>query len=288
MCKLLAKKLSDGCIEIKDCSGNTCQFNCLSSITNDYIITDTGVRFQIEEFGNVSNFKEFFEGCLCAAASGASRPVSNELGKFPLGIMPIPVFAPKDFKQETPIYLYQWSQDGEVCLTSDPEGLNIVNLNNYTMANIAGAVIPPDLAKLTTPSCVTLCIPAGGSITLADVLAEAIADGLTLPDGTAPTGLLLQSITKFSIGQIGKDADGNNKKDGSQIVYFDGDEAINAGSTYCPKTHPILTDEDCDGFIAGEDLTKTLENGDANEPALVRVCGSFIPLDTDDDDSAVQ
>lgn len=222
-------------------------------------------------------------------ATIGGRSGGNEKGKYPLGILPVPVFNNSDVKQEFPIYLYQWTdENGAVCFTTDPEGLLITELNLYNMANIAGAVIPVDLAKYTVSGCVTLCIPAGGSITLADVLAEAVADGTLLPDGTAPTGFILSSITKFSIGQIGKDAAGVAKKDGSQIVYYDGDEAINAGSTYCPKNHPVLVDDDCDKFIAGEDLTKTLENGDTAEPALVRVCGTFIPLDADDADGAVQ
>lgn len=184
---------------------------------------------------------------------------------------------------------YEWKNpDGTPCYTTDIEGLNLININEYEMSNIAGNVIPENLAKLTTQGCVTICIPAASSITLADVLAEGVADGILLPDATAPTGFLLDSIMSFSIGQLGKDAAGATKKAGAQVVHYDTDESINAGSTYCSEENQVLTDDDCDRFLKGSDLTRTIENPSATEAAIVRVCGSFIPLDADDADAGVQ
>ena len=216
----------------------------------------------------------------CIASSGETDMTDQE--KEIVGI--IQVIDPDNPKETLNLFLFR----NPDCVTTDFEGTNVVNLKDYEMANIAGAVIPQNLAELTTEGCVTICIAAASTIILEDVLAEGVADGTLLPDGTAPTGFILGSITKFGINQIGKDSAGVAKKDGVQVVYYDGDEAINASSTYCPKVHPVLVDDDCDKFLAGSDLTKGIENPSATETAIVRVCGTFIPLDADDTDAAVQ
>ncbi len=196
-----------------------------------------------------------------------------------------------DIKKENPVQVEVWrNPDGTSCVINCETELEIpknILKTDFIMANVAGNYIPPSLAEKTTSACVTLCVPAGTTITFADVLAEAISDGILLPDGTPPTGFLLGNITKFSIGQLGKDPAGVTKKDGVQVVYYNTDEAINAGSTYCPD-QPTLIDDDCDGFFTGYDATETIENPNTVEDALIRVCATFIPFDADDTDETVQ
>ncbi len=268
-----------------------------------YRKTPSGVEL-IGDFGvlplgltDIANYYEleevcaFLDACLCGDLDEPTEPV-DEKDQF-INPEPCVVFANDDTKFQNPITLVQYFDCVNNQFAAFEQGVepleeNIFNLDNYKkMSNIAGNVIPENLAAKTANHCVTICIDAGASITFADVLAEAVADGLLLPDGTAPTGFLLDSIMNFQVGQLGKDAAGETKKVGSQVVYLDTDEAINAGSTYCPD-EPVLIDEDCDGFFVGYDATRTIENGSTTEPAIVRVCGAFVPFDSDDTDETVQ
>lgn len=303
MCKGLASiSCSKGSIVVSECGKDT-PYRSYEKRSNGVVLSgDSGRRYlylnSVVGYYTMADLCEALEECLCyipmvQITDGNGNPINEvEKDQF-LNPELCTVYANDDLKRSNPIDLVRYFD----CVNNKfvqfeqgvtPDDGNIFDITNFIkMSNIAGNVIPADLAAKTKNSCVTLCVPAGGAITFADVLTEAIADGLTLPDGTPPTGFLLDSVTKFQIGQLGQDAAGVTKKDGVQVVYLDTDEAINAGSTYCPD-EPIIIDEDCDGFFVGYDATRTIANPSATEDALIRVCGTFIPFDTDDTDETVQ
>ena len=207
-------------------------------------------------------------------------------------------FGPADLKQDSElpkvqIDVYVDTATGRPCYVAqggDPSDATmdlseLIDLTKYQkIMNIAGTVIPSNVAKFTQPHCVTICIPAGETITYDDVVQEAVDEGLVLPPAIGsvpPTGFFLDNAMLFGIGQLGKDADGNLKKSGSQVVFLNGNEGINASSTYCPQI-PNKIDKDCDGQVAGYDGSQTFENGSTTEPAILRICGCFFLADDDD------
>lgn len=297
MCKeLVGISCIKGEIVVKEC-GKTTPYTSYAKRGNGVVLSgDFGSRYlslnSIVGFYDMPTLCESLEECICYVPQVEVINEEVEKEQF-VDPRPCVMFDSDDTKLQNPINLVEYFDCVNNSFVQFEEGVeptaeNIFNTENYIkMSNIAGNVIPENLAGKTAPACVTLCIDAGASITFADVLAEAIADGVLLPDGTAPTGFLLDNVMNFQVGQLGKDADGVTKKVGSQVVYLDTDEAINAGSTYCPS-EPVLIDEDCDGFFVGYDETRAIENGSTTEAAIVRVCGTFIPFDTDDADETVQ
>lgn len=169
---------------------------------------------------------------------------------------------------------------------TDPNS-NPFNIENYTIMNLTTS--PPvsdNLKKYLVPVYGVICIPPATSITLADVLAHAIANGATAYDGTVPTGTLNTSGSPMHAGLIAKDADGNLKKVGTSYLEING-QPVNAGTPWCKKEEEPQ-DEDCDGFLKGEDLTMPITNVSTDKSAAFIYQTCLIKLDADDDDSSVQ
>lgn len=192
-------------------------------------------------------------------------------------------------KNLTKISIQQWClTTGEFVFIESGKPLEVNNYLTITefkkMSNIQGIVMPENLAAKTTSACLTFCVDAAVSLDTAAILALFVADGVLLPDGTAPTGLLNYTVTTVYAGQQAKDATGAKKKLKAGFCIESNGDIVNAGSTHCPPA-AVLVDEDCDGFLLGEDLT--IENT-GTEAGAVRVCAVFIPLDADDADETVQ
>ncbi len=161
---------------------------------------------------------------------------------------------------------------------------NPLNKKDY-MSNIVGNAITPDLASKTSSDCIVVCIDAGASKTVADVVAEGVAAGILLPDGNPPTGYVNYSISQLNPGQIAQDDAGDDKK-----IKFGGNlkfkgESINYGTTVCPPKEDLV-DNDCDGKFPSTDPTLVFENT-GTEPVAFRLCALWTPADADDEDENV-
>lgn len=215
------------------------------------------------------------------------EPPEPSVNKTPLG-PPFQVISIEDESKEPECFWVQtWMLDEGVCYAfvgEDPNE-NTINLNLYKSFEMnAGTYIRPDLAAKTTVKGFGVCLEPSASIDTAGLLTQAIAQGVVLPNGDDPTGLLNPSVMLNQIGQIGYDTKGAPKKSGVQYVDWDG-SAVNASQTICPKEGPLL-DEDCDGFLAGYPDT-TITNPSTTEQAYFWFCATWICLDPDDSDNTV-
>lgn len=224
-------------------------------------------------------FKDFFElfQCECANGVAAEEPVDpNEPTKELEEI--IWVQDPDDKKNNIPLYVFS----NPNCIASDIEGNNIVDLNNYNMGTVIGMPLPQDLASKTKRKTFEYCPDGGLTGTLQDLLDEAIARGLLLPDGTVPTGATkIRILAEYAGQQV------NGKKTtATGITVTDGAEpfSLDGGQDYC--TDEPTVDEDCDGFLGlCVDLTTPVVFP-AGAGAVIEVIGA--PCDADDTDIAVQ
>lgn len=244
----------------------------------------------------VSSIEYQMELCLTAGGGVRDPEIDDPVDPEPLPkIGPETIFAvnPQSSSQK-PMAFWQWnSQEGEdPCFTDVGDNPNtdpgsIINdfINTYTIMNIIGSTFQNDLAKYATSACIEICLAAAGAITLADAVAQAVAEGIKLPDGTDPSGLVNYSISQLNPGQMAKDANGDKKKlKFGGCLEFNG-SPINYGTTVCPPKE-VIQDEDCDGKMRGEALTQTLENTGTEDVAF-RLCAQWINYDADDTDDAV-
>lgn len=189
---------------------------------------------------------------------------------------------PEDEKKG--IIIYEWlNPDGTPCFTTDQEGSDIINdINIYQMSRLVGLPMPENLVNKTKVKSFEFC-PVDGLVgTFQDLLDEAIARGLLLPDGTVPTGAVKIRILQEYAGQIV-----NGKKTSAVgITVTDGAEpfSLDGGQDYCTEEPTI--DADCDGFLGlCVDLTTPVEFP-VGAGAVIEIVGA--PCDANDADKDVQ
>lgn len=175
---------------------------------------------------------------------------------------------------KTPIKLFVFSNPN--CVTTDIEGMNVVDLNNYNMANTPGygRALPKNSSPLIPFS---FCGPFTG--TLADILIELAndTDFETAVTEEIPTGLTRLQIYQAPKGTTCK---GAPVTAGGVVI---GTRTLDDSEGWCKKKD--YEDKDCDNYSEGIDLTTVL-----NIPAGAAILGEAIGicLDADDSDSAVQ
>lgn len=184
----------------------------------------------------------------------------------------ITVVDPDNPKKTITLFLFK----NPTCVTTDIEGTNIVNLNDYEMANTPGygRALPKNSSPLIPFS---LCGPLTG--TLADILTELATDTdfETAVTEEVPTGLTRLQIYQAPKGTTCK---GQPVTAGGVLI---GSRSLDDAEGWCKKKD--YEDKDCDSYSEGIDLTTTLEI-----PAGAAILGEAIGIciDADDNDAAVQ
>lgn len=173
-----------------------------------------------------------------------------------------------------PVKLFVFSNPP--CVTTDIEGTNVVDINDYDMANTPG--YGRELPKNSSPLVpFSLCGPVSG--TLADLLPELAAD----PDfETAVTEETPTGLTRLQIYQApkGTTCKGTPVTAGGVTI---GTRTLDDSEGWCKKKD--YEDKDCDNYSEGIDLTTVLEI-----PAGAAILGEAIGvcIDADDNDRDVQ
>jgi len=188
---------------------------------------------------------------------------------------------------KTKTIVYALDGDYPNMIAPGTEGSNLIDISKYFKMLITTA--PPvsdNLKKYLVPFYGVICLDPGQTITYADILAHAIANGGTAYDGTPPTGLLNTSGSPMHAGLIAKDAKGGRKKVGAGYLEVNA-QPVNAGTPYCLKEQPPQ-DEDCDGFLKGEDLATAIANVSTTDSAAYVYSTCLIKMDADDTDDTVQ
>ena len=161
------------------------------------------------------------------------------------------VVDPTDPKRNIPLYVFS----NPNCITSDIQGNNIIDINNYDMSLVVG--VRPELAASTTPSLpFEFCPEVEFTGTLQDLFNIAIQDtGFVLPDGTAPDGLLnLTVIGEYKGSPCAggtTSAEGFTVGTGATLTSFGAGE----GACYKAKYRDVDCDNKADQCI---DLTKAI------------------------------
>lgn len=271
---VVLRKASECRIAIDSMSGNTLAYLSEASLL-------------AMGFADAAAFYAWYDEQLAACCEAANPTDPMELP--PVKGLPEVWYEKTDIKQENPICVCPW-MDGNTGSflgyyeDTDTDLVTILNKKDYNMSNHVGTPISQNLAANTEDVCRGICLKVGQTLTDVDVLALLVADGALLPDGTTPTGFIMESVMVKYPGQLGKDDDGNLKtlKPGF-IVELNGDP-LSPGTTLCEKEDD-LTDNDCDTFVKGDPFT--FENTGTTD-AYIRPCGLVVPLDADDQDVNVQ
>lgn len=230
----------------------------------------------IEAIIPIADIEQAIKDCRCGATMMVEEPPKTYLGK---------CFVQDPEDKKNVIALYEWvvTETGLPCFTTDDKGLDIIDINEYEiMSTVVGIPMPENLAAKVKGKSFEYCPEAGLVGTLQDLLDEAIARGLLLPDGTVPTGAVKVRILAEYAGQIVN----GKKTSATGITVTDGGEdfSLDGGQDWCTEEPQI--DADCDGFLGlCVDLTTPVEFP-VGAGAVVEIVGA--PCDADDTDDTVQ
>lgn len=200
---------------------------------------ETGLGSQAEVIDFLSNANVQFG---CGVQGDIIDPV-EEPEKIYLG--KCTVQDPENKKEVIALYEWRVTATGKPCFTSDDQGNNIVNINNYKMATVVGIPMPDNLASKIREKSFEFCDAVGLTGTIQDLLNEGITRGALLPDGSVPTGAIKVRILQEYAGQqvSGK----KTKVVGTEIGPATDLFTLDGGQDWCTEEPTI--DNDCDGFL---------------------------------------